>query len=103
MSDFEVEGEIDVAGAVERIIGSSAAALQVGADLLLERANEEVPRDSGDLADSATAEVSGDEATVSYGEYYGPIVHERNDPWFARVVDQAGDEVAAAMRAELEL
>lgn len=104
MSDgVEFEGEIDVGAGVARIVGSSEAALQAGADLLIELADDEVPRDSGDLAGSASADVAGDEATVSYGKYYGVIVHERSDPWLARVIDQAGDQVAAAMRAELEL
>ncbi len=111
---FEVEAE--------RIERNGDAAVEAGANVLIEAAREEVPVDTGGLWESiTTTKVSrnerGDRMATVYpdglnprGERYATIAnvleYGRSDtppnPWMDRAGEKADDKISRAMLTELE-
>jgi len=62
---------------VERAVKEAEEeAPMAGAEFLLDKANESVPRESGELADSGYVEFVDDEAVVGYSSEYAVRQHE---------------------------
>lgn len=67
-------------GEVSRSIDQALSdGLKAGGELVLEKANQLVPVESGDLKDSGIVTVDGDTATVTYTSEYALKQHERLD------------------------
>lgn len=58
---------------------NATKAVQKALNRLKAKSLEEVPRDTGALAESCTVETDGKEGTISYGTEYAVIQHERTD------------------------
>ncbi|QDM56357.1 minor head protein [Gordonia phage Sidious] len=64
---------------IDQIVDAWTAAMQAGADELLDRSNRLVPVDDADLRDSGTAEAEGKKAAVAYTAPHAMKQHERLD------------------------
>ncbi|QNJ56239.1 hypothetical protein SEA_OHGEESY_10 [Gordonia phage Ohgeesy] len=64
---------------IDQIADAWTAAMQAGADELLDKSNQLVPVDDGDLRNSGVASASGKEAAVAYTAPHAMKQHERLD------------------------
>lgn len=86
-----------------------ARAVQAGADLLLDLANENVPVDTGALRDSGKAYTNGEVGTVRYFDRKAHLVHERVEDrhergeakWLENAARNHGDEIAEAIAEKM--
>ena len=64
---------------IDQIADAWTVAMQAGADTLLEKSNDLVPVDNGELRDSGTADAEGKRAAVAYTAPHAMKQHERLD------------------------
>lgn len=74
---FELTWDDSIAGS--KLDAAITEGLRHGATTLRDEAVERTPEDTGALRDSAGIDVQGNEASVYYGEFYAPFVHEKLD------------------------
>lgn len=109
---IDVQGEEQVLRVLRRLSDATKnlePAHQAAGQLLLDRADTKVPRQSGRLAASGRVDVASEETALVYDEVYAGVIHNgwpaRNispQPWLAETVDESPAAVAGVFVNYLE-
>lgn len=73
-------GQINLDEALQKVIAGARAGIHDAAEDVLNRSNDLIPTDSGDLRDSGTVTAEGEDGVaISYDTPYAVVQHERTD------------------------